>query len=90
MRGQHREPRTEVGKLLRENRLRSKLTMKQLAEHLDVTLQFISNIEGGITPVPFYKYKTLMRVLNIYADDIVHALKKDLEDKFYEAIEDNY
>ena len=86
MRGAYREPRTNVGKLMRRARLDRKLTMRVLADAFDCSLQFVANIEGGVSPVPPAYYKRLIRVLEIHEGELLDALTRDLEDKFYLAL----
>lgn len=83
MRGSHREPRTNVGKLIRTARLGRGLSMRELSEAFDCSFQFVSNIEGGVTPVPPAYYHRVIRILAIQEGELLEALTKDLEDKFY-------
>ena len=50
------------GKILREFRIKSKLTQEQLSEELGISLKYISRIENGNNGI---KTQTLIRYMNI-------------------------
>lgn len=50
------------GKILREFRIKSRLTQEQLAEKLGISLKYISRIENGNNGI---KTQTLIKYLNI-------------------------
>lgn len=52
-------------KTLREQRKKFGITQATLADRLHVHLQFISNIERGLAPLPARHFKKVSRMLHI-------------------------
>lgn len=53
---------TVFGKVLKEFRIKNKLTQEQLAEKLEISLKYISRIENGNSGI---KTQTLIKYINI-------------------------
>ena len=57
-----------MGDRIREARKNSKLTQEQLAERLDLSVEFISNIERGLKLPSLQVFTKMIEVLNVSAD----------------------
>ena len=57
-----------MGDRIREARKNSKLTQEQLAEKLDLSVEFISNIERGLKLPSLQVFTKLIEILNVSAD----------------------
>lgn len=62
-----------VGILIKIHRKNNNLTCATVALKLNTTIQFISNIERGVSLVPWNKLNTLSEVLNIPVRDLAAA-----------------
>lgn len=85
-----------IGKILREFRIKNKLTQEQLSEKLSISLKYISRIENGNNGV---KTQTLINYMNIlgitpniiYKPFISHpeVIKNiEISEKFYSLSDD--
>lgn len=77
-----------LGKYLKEKRVKSKYTQTELAEALgDVHTQFVSNWERGLCAPPSHCFHDLISVLKLNRADLVEAMlqdsKKIIESKVY-------
>jgi len=68
-----------VGAFLREKREAVGLSQRALGQLFEpnVTTQFISNIERGVTPLPPVHIQTLVRVLRISEAELIAALERE-------------
>lgn len=60
-----------MGDRIREVRKKNGLTQEQLAERLDVSVEFVSQIERGLRLPSMQVFVTLIEVLNVSADYIL-------------------
>lgn len=60
-----------IGKRIRENRLKKKLSQADLAEIIGVSTPHISNVERGKTKVSLPKLIAIANALDISLDDLV-------------------
>lgn len=58
----------EIGSRIRQARLQQKITQEQLAELVDVTVQYISDLERGVTGTSVATIVKLCQVLNVSSD----------------------
>ena len=61
----------EIGEHIKAAREHAKITQEVLAERIDVSPQFISNLERGIVGVSLSTLKNICNVLNTSADCIL-------------------
>ena len=66
----------EMGKRLRECRLRSNLTQENMAEFLDISVKHYSEVERGITGLSVEK---LIHLSNIFGVSLDYLLKGETE-----------
>ena len=59
----------EIGKKIREHRLKAGLTQEKLAELLEITLQQVQKYERGITKVNLVKLQQLAEILKVPISD---------------------
>lgn len=58
----------EIGSRIRQARLQQKITQEQLAELVDVTVQYISDLERGVTGTSVATIVKLCQVLDVSSD----------------------
>lgn len=61
----------KTGNLIRKAREKKGLSQNELAVALDVTQQYISNIENNVTNISFKKLEKLSNVLNVCIKTLV-------------------
>ena len=61
----------EIGEHIKSARERAKITQEVLAERIDVSPQFVSNLERGIVGVSLSTLKNICGALNTSADRIL-------------------
>ena len=66
-----KETNVQIGARVREARERSKMTQEQLAEKLDCSPQFISDLERGVVGLSIPTLKGLCLALGISSDSIL-------------------
>lgn len=80
-----KEVNVRIGARVREARERSKLTQEQLAEKLECSPQFISDLERGVVGLSIPTLKGLCLALGISSDSI---LFDEAPERGYAALED--
>ena len=71
-----------IAKLIREKRLKKKLTQGQLGAMLGYpSAQFVSNIERGLCGYPAKKVGKLVKLLDVLPEEIKAAMIKDYSGK---------
>lgn len=68
----------EVGEQVRLARESAKLTQEQLAERIEVSPQFVSDLERGVVGISLVTLKRICTVLGVSSDQILFA-KEDAE-----------
>ena len=63
----------QIGKLVKLAREKSRLTQEQLAEQLECTPQYLSDLERGVVGISVALLKRLCVVLGVSSDDILFA-----------------
>ena len=61
----------EVGEQIRAAREQARLTQEQLAEAIDVSVQFVSDLERGVVGVSLSTLRRLCTVLGVSSDRIL-------------------
>jgi len=73
---------SNVGKVLKQIRVDSKITQVKLAKKLGYTNgQYISNVERGLCPMSLKKLKRICDILKVPKDQVASALLKDFSEK---------
>lgn len=62
--------------MIREYRLKNKLTQEELAERLDISWRHLQRLEYNEENTTVKTLKKIIRVLNIPNEDIINYLKK--------------
>lgn len=68
---------SEVAKFIRQKRMETGLSLRALAQQLEVTHVFVSELERGVRRVPEGQVVPLCRALNISADELKRHDVKD-------------
>lgn len=68
-----KEINIQIGKQVKLAREKSRLTQEQLAEQLECTPQYLSDLERGVVGISVALLKRLCVVLGISSDDILFA-----------------
>ncbi len=66
-----------LGKILRDHRLRNKLTQEQLAEITDTNVTFISDIERGRCNFSILKLVRFAKAFNVPLDNVFYGYNYD-------------
>ncbi len=63
---------------MRENRIKSGLTQRDLALKLNFTSgQFVSNYERGLCPIPIDKIRALINILHLDKNEVIELMQSD-------------
>ena len=68
-----KEINIQIGKQVKLAREKSRLTQEQLAEQLECTPQYLSDLERGVVGISVALLKKLCVVLGVSSDDILFA-----------------
>lgn len=69
-----------MGKRIRENRLKKKLTIEQLAEQLEISTVFMNDIERGVKCPRLENFVKILNALEITADEVLFdSVKADTD-----------
>ena len=68
-----KEINIQIGKQVKLAREKSRLTQEQLAEQLECTPQYLSDLERGVVGISVALLKRLCGVLGVSSDDILFA-----------------
>lgn len=74
----------EIGKRIRETRIRKNLKQSDIAEKLNVTRVTVTNIENGKNKGNFEMLKQICEILNVSADFILFGKEKNDDDELNE------
>lgn len=72
-----KEINIQIGERVRFARERAKLTQEQLAEHIEVSPQYVSDLERGVVGVSLATLKRLCMSLHITSDQILFAARPE-------------
>lgn len=72
---QKKDINIQIGEQVRQAREHTKLTQEQLAEHLDVSPQYISDLERGVVGISIATLKKLCGILAVSSDQILFGSK---------------
>ena len=68
-----KEINIQIGERVKSAREKAKFTQEQLAEFIDVTPQYISDLERGVVGISIPTLKALCLTLGISSDSILYA-----------------
>lgn len=77
---ERKEINVQIGERIKEARENAKLTQEQLAERVNVSPQYVSDLERGVVGVSISTLKRICSSLGVSSDQILFGLQK--EDKF--------
>lgn len=77
----------EIGARIKQCRTACSLTQEQLSEHLDVTTQYISDLERGVTGASLSTIISLCRILETSADYMLMGKAPDPATRFTELMD---
>jgi transcriptional regulator with XRE-family HTH domain len=66
-----KEINIQIGEQIKSAQERSKLTQKQFAERIDVSPQYMSDLERGVVGVSIATLKRVCTVLGVFSDQIL-------------------
>ena len=75
-----------LGTFIRNGRLDLDLTQEQLAEKLDCNLSYLGNIERGKNIPSLKLFCSIMRTLNLSADDWIYPSQKSANDTYHQLL----
>lgn len=75
-----KEINVQIGEQVKEAREKTRLTQEQLAEHVNVSPQYVSDLERGVVGVSISTLKRICLSLGVSSDQLLFGLQK--EDKF--------
>ncbi len=70
-----KEINIQVGEQIKLARERTKITQEQFAERIDVSPQFVSDLERGVVGVSIATLKKICTVLGVSSDQILFGLE---------------
>lgn len=74
---QKKEINIQIGEQVKRAREQSGLTQEQLAEHIDVSPQYISDLERGVVGISISTLKKLCTTLHTASDSILFSERAD-------------
>ncbi|MBE5780897.1 MAG: helix-turn-helix transcriptional regulator [Clostridiales bacterium] len=72
-----KEINIQIGERVKLAREQAKLTQEQLAEYIEVSSQYISDLERGVVGISIATLKRLCMTLHISSDQILFATKSN-------------
>ena len=72
-----KEINIQIGEQVKYAREQAKLTQEQLAEHIEVSPQYISDLERGVVGISIPTLKRLCETLHIKSDQILFSEKPE-------------
>lgn len=73
---------TSTGKLIREKRLKMNLSQMEVAKYMHFTNVFLMRVESGVCNLPLKYVNKLTCMLKIPKDDMIFAMKHDMNVNF--------
>ena len=72
-----KEINIQIGEQIKQAREAARLTQEQLAEQVDVSPQYVSDLERGVVGISISTLKRVCSTLNVTSDQILFARKDD-------------
>lgn len=72
-----KEINIQIGEQIKLARENSKITQEQLAEYIEVSPQYISDLERGVVGISISKLKRLCESLHVTSDQILFSAKPE-------------
>lgn len=72
-----KEINIQIGERVKLAREQSKITQEQLAEYIEVSPQYISDLERGVVGISIPTLKRLCEILHITSDQILFSAKPE-------------
>lgn len=72
----HRELFIEIGSRIKSSREKAGLTQDKLADAINVSTQFVSDIERGVSGPSVYRIISICRVLHVSSDYILMGISE--------------
>ncbi len=72
-----KELNVQIGRQVRQAREQARLTQEQLAERIDVSPQYVSDLERGVVGLSIQTLKRLCLALGVSSDQILFALSPE-------------
>ena len=69
---------SNIGKRMQETRIQNKITKKQMAEDLGISIKDISNLENGKINIELEKFITICDFLNISIYDVLNEKNENI------------
>lgn len=66
-----KEINVQIGQEIKQAREKAKMTQEEFAEAVDVSVQYVSNLERGIVGVSLATFKRICTVLSVSSDRIL-------------------
>ena len=73
-----KEINIQIGEQIKSARERAKFTQEQFAERIDVSPQYVSDLERGVVGVSITTLKRVCTVLGVSSDQILFGSESDL------------
>lgn len=74
----------EVGEQIRAAREQAHLTQEQLAEKIDVSVQFVSDLERGVVGISLTTLKKTCTALGVTSDQLLFGTSNSSHSSFFE------
>jgi len=74
----------KLGQLIYKSREKKNLTQQQLADAINTTAQYLSNIERGVSPMEARKMKRASEFLDVPLSKMINAATQDYRKKLIE------
>jgi len=74
----------KLGQLIYKSREKKNLTQQQLADAINTTAQYLSNIERGVSPMEALKMKRASEFLDVPLSKMINAATQDYRKKLIE------
>lgn len=72
-----KEINIQIGEQIKQARERSKLTQEQFSERIDVSPQYVSDLERGVVGVSIATLKRICTVLGVSSDQILFGVETE-------------
>ena len=74
----------DIGEQIRAAREQAHLTQEQLAERIDVSVQFVSDLERGVVGISLTTLKKTCTVLGVTSDQLLFGTSTNSQSSFFE------
>ena len=69
---------SNIGKRIQKTRMQNKITQKQMAEYLGISMHYISKLENGKTNIELEKFMKICDFLNISIYDVLNEKNENI------------